>query len=493
MNHSKASPALAFVFFTATVGCGSNDPSAPVDDRSRQVDDAGAGFTDDGAHANIDASNAVGACEADGCATFCGSVGRGESHCAGDLCICAPAGTCEPNTLVPCYGGPRATAGVGPCAGGVSTCTGSAEFTSWGACVGQVLPGQESCDGVDNDCNGQVDDHAPCVDGGGSDGAACVPSCEGKCPGADDGCHGVCTVTGCSGGCCDSTGVCRRTSEGSSCGNAGLACTDCVPTTSSSGCGWVWGYEVDYNPCVDPCATHFDAGGGSCSTPDEDCVRQPDGRYACSEWVKWWDGTNDPNYDIRFDTVSFGLLDATMVDYCVLAWGFHPGTVDGSGTVLSLDVGAPQTFNYKAVAINFPLYDHFVPLDPVVPGWDGAPSVTIVWDASAENLRNERIPYDYKSLQSGGCGEQSCGETGPGVLDAASTTYEDLIRYVQTVELPKASWGTSFETGDTNIVLAFFGTTYTGQHPIVGLTAHLTCVTRTGQHVDFGRTVGLLH
>ncbi len=62
-----------------------------------------------------------------------------------------------------CYDGPADTVGNGPCLGGTQTCEGGV----YGACVGQVLPGAEICDGLDNDCDAETDD----VGGG----CACLP------------------------------------------------------------------------------------------------------------------------------------------------------------------------------------------------------------------------------------------------------------------------------------------------------------------------------
>ena len=53
-----------------------------------------------------------------------------------------------------CYEGADGTAGVGPCQGGVQTC----DDGDWGQCVGQVVPEAESCDSVDNNCDGDVDE-----------------------------------------------------------------------------------------------------------------------------------------------------------------------------------------------------------------------------------------------------------------------------------------------------------------------------------------------
>ncbi len=52
-----------------------------------------------------------------------------------------------------CYTGPAGTEGVGACSAGLRTCVDGA----WGACGGQVLPSEETCDGEDNDCDGTTD------------------------------------------------------------------------------------------------------------------------------------------------------------------------------------------------------------------------------------------------------------------------------------------------------------------------------------------------
>ncbi|MFH2005322.1 MAG: MopE-related protein [bacterium] len=55
-----------------------------------------------------------------------------------------------------CYSGPGGTDGVGPCHSGTRTCTGGA----WTACAGELTPSLETCDGVDNDCDGSTDEAA---------------------------------------------------------------------------------------------------------------------------------------------------------------------------------------------------------------------------------------------------------------------------------------------------------------------------------------------
>ncbi|TVR03672.1 MAG: hypothetical protein EA398_04045, partial [Deltaproteobacteria bacterium] len=116
----------------------------------------------------------------------------------------------EPEPLSrPCYGGPEGTEGVGECRAGVQVCT-DGEWPS--ACVGEVTPQPEVCDGRDNSCSGAVDDDPVDVGGAcevpGQSGACAVgiwechggervcvqtvfPASEERCNGLDDTCDGV--------------------------------------------------------------------------------------------------------------------------------------------------------------------------------------------------------------------------------------------------------------------------------------------------------------
>lgn len=53
-----------------------------------------------------------------------------------------------------CYTGPAGTKGKGFCKEGTQTC----KAGQWKGCVGEVVPTKEICDGIDNDCNGKTDD-----------------------------------------------------------------------------------------------------------------------------------------------------------------------------------------------------------------------------------------------------------------------------------------------------------------------------------------------
>ncbi len=67
----------------------------------------------------------------------------------------------EPRT---CYTGPSETRGVGACHGGTRPCTNG----SYTRCMGEVKPSLELCNGVDDDCDGMVDDLCVTGAGGGS-------------------------------------------------------------------------------------------------------------------------------------------------------------------------------------------------------------------------------------------------------------------------------------------------------------------------------------
>ncbi len=119
---------------------------------------------------------------------------------------------CITGEMQACYTGSQETRGKGACIDGQQTCD---DAGKWGPCDGEVLPSTEVCDGVDNDCNDETDEIAEAVTCGMGACQITVPSCANgqpqtcvppapastveQCDGVDDNCNGTvdegCTCT----------------------------------------------------------------------------------------------------------------------------------------------------------------------------------------------------------------------------------------------------------------------------------------------------------
>ncbi|HRI63790.1 MAG TPA: MopE-related protein, partial [Polyangium sp.] len=207
-----------------------------------------------------------------------------------------------------CYTGPNGTEGTGACAAGTQTCMGG----MWGMCAGDVTPQNETCNGIDDDCNGQVDEglgvtvcgtgacHVSVNNCANGNPQMCVPGNPGTetCNGIDDDCDidvdEDLGTTSCG------VGACLATVPACTSGQP----TPCVPgMPSPEACD---GIDNDCNGAVDngnpggggPCMT---GNMGVCAAGTNQCVG---GQIVCAQTT-----TSSPEVCDNLDNDCNGTVD----------------------------------------------------------------------------------------------------------------------------------------------------------------------------------------
>ncbi|MGK0360977.1 MAG: Notch-like protein, partial [Bradymonadia bacterium] len=266
---------------------------------------------------------------------ICDSV---DNDCNGEVDDLDGDCACEPNANRDCYAGPDGTAGVGACVVGSQAC--AANGVGWGPCVGEVIPEPDVCNGIDDNCDGAVDDGVAglgdlCIRGVGfcrspgrivcaEDGVDCDaepgrPARE-LCNTVDDDCDGSTDEDFETGSACArGLGVCRRDGFVTCTPDGETGCNASPSGPAAETCNGI-DDDCDGRPDED-----YDVGGpcsegvGACAA-DGVFVCTEDGEVACSQPAR----PPAPEICNRFDDDCDGRIDE--------GFGIGGGCVVGEGT-----------------------------------------------------------------------------------------------------------------------------------------------------------------
>jgi cysteine-rich repeat protein len=316
---------------TATCDLPTGSACAPPLEACNDLDDDCDGSTDNGFPCR--AGSPV------SCTTSCGSTGTGTctASCALPMSTACtpPAETCNgvdddcdgtADEGYPCRAGSPVSCATTCGSTGTGTCTAACAIPTGGACV----PPAEACNGVDDDCDGTADEGYPCRAGSpvscattcGSTGTgtcsatcelptgtACAPPAE-TCNGVDDDCDGTAdegypcragSPVSCATGCGSTgTGTCTATCAiptGSACTPPAETCNDVdddcdtaidngypcragTPTSCTTGCGST-GTGTCTAACLRPSGIACVPPAETCNGVDDDCDGAADEGYPC--------------------------------------------------------------------------------------------------------------------------------------------------------------------------------------------------------------------
>ncbi|MBX3271556.1 MAG: hypothetical protein KF729_14920 [Sandaracinaceae bacterium] len=277
---------------------------------------------------------------------------------------------CEPGEVQRCFHGDAAHAGIGACVWGTQRCVHDFEFGEWDVCVGWGEPSEEDCNGVDDDCDGTVDegcdceigvtvdcyDGPPITEGVGScvrgritclprpGGGSAFGPCEGSVLPSEEVCDGMGDED------CD-----ERIDEG----------CDCLLGTSHSCYGG-------------PPGT---AGVGTCRAGSQDCVMLPDGTVGWSGCT----GEVRPMVEIcagGADEDCDGLVDCADPDCtasCCVPWSETLPVVPAEGEILFL-VDRSGSMQWPAVGTTRSRWQELeTAMGTVLPMLDALPMGTLMF------------------------------------------------------------------------------------------------------------------
>ncbi|MBI5739348.1 MAG: DUF4215 domain-containing protein [Nitrospirae bacterium] len=228
---------------------------------------------DDGSTMNNDGCNYI--CKREYCGDGIQQSGIGEvcddgNAVNGDGCNTLCQLDCINNSTILC--GPS---DVGECRRGTQTCIDG----TWSECIGEIVPSAEICDGLDNNCDGQVDEgclqaqELICDDGIDNDGDSQTDCADGDCASAGNCLASMCNDAVKNGNETDTDcgGSCSKCVEGKRC----LGYTDCASGVCYNGfCAFPTCMDMVKNGSE----TDIDCGGGVCPkcSIGEDCIVAPD-------------------------------------------------------------------------------------------------------------------------------------------------------------------------------------------------------------------------